>query len=234
MPGWLPADWRDTRCWPVEGSKEAIREWFYFQIETFGLGERDIPGLTAHRDHPDVAKWCDDTMHDALLLVAYLVDVEGVDMPLDAAKRIAEKQRPLVALRALRDRLFNAISPKAPAPVAGEQGEGTGKPRDEILKSLSLCVRQAYLAYHFAETKNGKRLKDQEAYDCLHEYGLPDNAGDLGELCDYELPGFDTWARYLGEARAALGEQKYTRRANRSKGRSIANADQVASPERDE
>lgn len=114
-----------------------------------------------------------------------------------------------------------------------EQGEGASKSRAEILQSLSACVRQAYLAYLLGETINGRHLEDQEAYDYIKENGFPEN-GDLGELTDYELPDFDTWARYVRKARKALGEQKYSRRANRPKGRSIATSDEVEPLARDE
>lgn len=128
-----------------------------------------------------------------------------------------------------------ATDQEPPANGASEQGEGTGKSRAEILQSLSASVRQAYLAYQLAETMNGKRLEDREAYDYIHEHGLPENAGDLGELTGYNLPdSFETWGRYVRKAREALSEQKYTPRANRAKGRSIATTDEVESPDRDE
>ncbi|HVA50199.1 MAG TPA: hypothetical protein VNH11_27820 [Pirellulales bacterium] len=131
-------------------------------------------------------------------------------------------------------RATDATDQAPPATGASEQSEGAGKSRAEILKSLSLCIRQAYFAFEFAQTMSGDKLEDREAYDYLHENGLHDNAGDLGELSDYELPVFETWRRYISEARRPLGEQKYSRRANRPKGRSIANADEVERPERDE
>ncbi|HWB14440.1 MAG TPA: hypothetical protein VG826_34760 [Pirellulales bacterium] len=143
VPAWLPPNWRDKRCWPIEGSVEAIREWFDHQIETFEQGENIFPGLTAHRDHPDVAKWLDDTTHDALLLVGYVIDVVKikVGMSRDDAERLTKEQRAHIALRALRDGLFNpppaAVGPpKAPGKKrkrSTERGEG----REKLISALT-------------------------------------------------------------------------------------------------
>lgn len=127
-----------------------------------------------------------------------------------------------------------AADHQPPATGGNEQGKGADKSQAEIQQSLSLCVRQAYFAYQLAELTNGKRLEDREAYDYIKENGLPENAGGLGDLTDYDLPVFDTFTRYLREARQALGEQKYRRRAGRSKGASIVSAGDVEPPNRDE
>lgn len=134
----------------------------------------------------------------------------------------------------IRQQLRPNDQEQRPRTGGNEQGEGAGESRAEILKRFSACVRQAYLAYQLAETMNGKRLEDREAYDYIKEYGLPDNAGDLGELSDYNLPAFDTWTRYLRDARQPLGEQKYNRRAKRPKGRSITTEDEIERPNRGE
>jgi hypothetical protein len=87
------------------------------------------------------------------------------------------------------------------------------------------AVRRAYLAFCYAETKAGKRLEDREAYNLLRDEGIPDDAGELG---DYKLPhAFDTWARYLRDARNVLDERKYTRRGGRPVGKSIVKGDQI-------
>ncbi|HEX5443977.1 MAG TPA: hypothetical protein VFW87_09125 [Pirellulales bacterium] len=98
--------------------------------------------------------------------------------------------------------------PEPPATGGSEKGEGVGKSRAEILQSLAISVREAYLAYELAETTKSKRLQDREAYEYIRGNGLPDKGGDLGELTDYEVPDFDTWARYLRRARNALGDHK--------------------------
>jgi hypothetical protein len=99
--------------------------------------------------------------------------------------------------------------------------------REELVRKMERSVRLAYLAFCYAESKAGKRLEDREAYNLLKEEGIPANRGGRGELEDYDLPAFDTWTRYLREARNVLGEQKYTRRAGRSRGKSIAQGDQI-------
>jgi hypothetical protein len=89
-------------------------------------------------------------------------------------------------------------------------------------KTLTKNQRLAYMAFQHAESCAGKSLKDKEAYEILHENGVSPDKGDLGELEGYKLPGYDTWARYVREARKALGEQKYSRRAGRPLTTSIA------------
>jgi len=102
--------------------------------------------------------------------------------------------------------------------------------REAKLKALQPAARKAYFTFLAAEANAGKRLDDREAYDRLKEQGLPDNAGDLGEMTDYTLPEFDTWSRHLRTARNAVGEQKYTRRAGRPLGRSIVKAHELERP----
>jgi hypothetical protein len=112
-------------------------------------------------------------------------------------------------------------------------GEGIGDNSEPTvgaakLESLAPADRKAYLAYQAIESKEGRRLKDREAFDLLKEHGLPDEARDSGELTDYELPfGFDTWARSLRNARLKLGEQKNTRRAGRVAGKSIVRHNEI-------
>ena len=95
------------------------------------------------------------------------------------------------------------------------------------MKDLEPAIRKAFLSYQYEETKQGRKLQDQEAYQLLKEEGIPDDGGDLGELSNYNLPAFETWVRQLRTARQALGEQKYTPRRGRQHGRSIARGDQV-------
>jgi len=112
---------------------------------------------------------------------------------------------------------------------AGEKDKGeVSTSPDEILKSLPNSVRRAYLACEFAESAKGKSLEDREAHEYIREYGFSQNAGDLGELENYDVPeSFETFARYVRVARNALDEQKYTPRAGRPQGPSVANANQV-------
>jgi hypothetical protein len=75
--------------------------------------------------------------------------------------------------------------------------------------------------------KEGKPLEDQEAYTLLKEKGIPTGAGERGELAEYQLPAFATWARYLRDARKVLNEQKYSRRRGRPHGPSVVRYDQI-------
>jgi hypothetical protein len=92
---------------------------------------------------------------------------------------------------------------------------------------LEPAVRKAYLSFHYAETIAGRQIAYREAYDWLHENGIDPSKDDFAESTDYELPSFDTWGRQVREARKALGEQKYSRRAGRATGSSIVRGDEI-------
>jgi hypothetical protein len=79
----------------------------------------------------------------------------------------------------------------------------------------------------YVESKVGKELKDHEAHEWLKENEIDTDKGDVGELADYQLPVLDTWSRQLRNARNALDEQKYTRRAGRATGRSIVSGREI-------
>jgi len=100
--------------------------------------------------------------------------------------------------------------------------------RDDVgdpsqVDDLPKAVRCAYWSFEAVEKKAGRSLEDREAWDLLNEKGLP----DLPELSAYKLPAFDTWSRYLRDARKARGEQKYSPRAGREGGSSIARHDEI-------
>jgi hypothetical protein len=130
-------------------------------------------------------------------------------------------------------------TPPPPAKTETSEGKGGAGPtpeqpatdpnakRKEVLAGLQPADRKAYLAYQYAETMAEKRLQDREAYDWLHENGIDAGKGDVGELADYKLPVFDTWAKQLRNARKPLGEQKYTRRGGRNTGRSIVSEREI-------
>jgi hypothetical protein len=134
------------------------------------------------------------------------------------------------------DRILSAL-PRT-ALVAGEaeagQNEKPAAGGEAVLRQLEPAVRKAYLAFQYAQTMNGRRLPDPEAYDWLKENGIDSDKGDVGELGDYQLPAFDTWSRQLRFARNLLGEQKYTRRAGRKHGQSIAKGNQIEYQKGDE
>lgn len=224
-PNWLSQGWR-LDDWPAVDTDLAWREWFDYAVAQLESGS-EFGAALEKTDRGYVHGKIE--LEHALLAVCHLNAFGRTRLSTAKAKPKLEKLPPVQALRAIRQRLFRRKprGEKRPTTGASEQGEGAGKSRAEILKSLPDCVRQAYMAYQFAETMNGKRLEDREAYDHIKENGLPDNAGDLGELSDYMLPVFDTWARYVRDARLALGEQKYNRKGRPPIGRSIVKADEV-------
>ena len=84
--------------------------------------------------------------------------------------------------------------------------------------------KKALYAYNVAEQRNDRELTDIEAHRWLKEHIA---ASDHGDESDYNLPSFDTWSRYLRQARRKLGQSKYHRQADRTSGRSIVKANQI-------
>jgi hypothetical protein len=119
--------------------------------------------------------------------------------------------------------IVNAADPEATQTVALLPEIRESNSVQDLIRS----VRNAYLAYEYAVSENQRELQDREAYDYLKEHGLPSDTRDLGELEGYRLPSFDTWSRQVRDARRQLGQQKYSRRANRTTGRSITHQDRL-------
>lgn len=113
---------------------------------------------------------------------------------------------------------------QASAPVATQETP-TGSSIAPAVLPRRLML--AWLSYGAAEHRAGRRLTDGEAYKLLREEGFPDDDPRFGELGDYEPGAFETWSRYLREARKLLGEQKYTPRVGRVTGKSAVRRDQV-------
>jgi hypothetical protein len=76
-----------------------------------------------------------------------------------------------------------------------------------IVKMLPKVVLNSYRQYQCAEMQLGEKATDKQAWNWLRKE-------------DGDVPAFLTWARYLRQARKALGENKNTPRAGRA-GRSI-------------
>jgi len=119
-------------------------------------------------------------------------------------------------LRELASRLDNRTDKKI---AIDEHTEGDG------LADLKPSERKAYLAHEYAETKEGRRLTDREAWEYLDEHGIGDD-GD--ELSTYDLPLSGTYADYMNRARRKLGEPKYAPRGQRShRSRSIQKRSEI-------
>jgi hypothetical protein len=127
----------------------------------------------------------------------------------------------------LRELAARAGEVWTPPPSPPNQRSAEPVERDEYIQRMERAVRLAYLAFYYAESRAGRRLEDREAHELLKEEGIPEGAGERGELAEYQLPSFDTWSRYLREARSQLGEQKHTRRSGRQHGKSIMSGDQI-------
>ena len=94
--------------------------------------------------------------------------------------------------------------------------EGTAETfrRELLLEQMPRSAREAYKGYRIAVESVGPGIRDRDAWDWLASHCPP----------GYRLPDFDTWARYLREARRLLGEQKNSPRDGRS-GRSTTGPD---------
>jgi hypothetical protein len=139
----------------------------------------------------------------------------------------------------VRKEIEKALTEAVAKPDEGEGRGGAGTApgqeqlplaptRESVRRRLEPAVRKAYLAYQYAEGCVERRLEDREAYEWLRENGIDQGKSDLDELTDYELPdSLETFRRYLGTARKSLGESKYTRRAGRKLGRTIARGSEI-------
>src|SRR5262249_19239022 len=116
--------------------------------------------------------------------------------------------------------------PEEPPPVTDDADGDVGTK----CQSIKPAAHKAYLSFEYAESKAGKCLKHRDAYDLIKEEGIPEDKGKLGELIDYELPDYNTWTRYLRQARNVLSEQKNTPRGGRQTRKSIVRCDQVEHP----
>ncbi len=164
----------------------------------------------------------------------------GVDGLMDAIERESQ-----AAMEVCNANLVSAVAGRTEHDERKSEGNGgadsTRKQpptdpnvkRKEVMDGLEPADRKAYLAFQYAEKMAEKQLQDHEAYDWLKENGIETDKSDVGELADYDLRTFETWAKQLRNARKPLGEQKYTRRAGRGKGRSIVTGQEIECPGRD-
>jgi len=122
-------------------------------------------------------------------------------------------------IRVLSEELGQSAGPQ----ITDDAGPGASAGEVKLGKRFLL----AWKSFQRAVDEHGVTLPDREAYDWLKNVDqLQDlEPGDL--LYDYELPPFDSWARYLRKARNVLGQNKYSPRAGRDTGRSIVRPEQV-------
>ena len=91
--------------------------------------------------------------------------------------------------------------------IGPAETRGQSRRSDSRSPELKACEHMAYLMYGLAcrELSDGVRLpKDREAYRWLKEHDA------LVSKHRYELPDFETWARYVRAARKRHGDQKNT------------------------
>jgi hypothetical protein len=109
-------------------------------------------------------------------------------------------------------------TPSDPTPSNAQSNPAIETQGGGGLDSLPPARAKAYSQFRWAIDSNpefGTKTTDREAYDWLEEYLEKD-----------ELPTFETWSRYLRQARNRLGQLKNRPRRGRT-GRSVARGDQL-------
>ena len=182
---------------------------------------------------PRIALLCSTNAHETAIVKAIEVAVrfqrgENVDGCLwgdEEYKRLRYELR--------REAVQLANDPKRKPqeiPPAGNEAQveaDTNKPR-----KLTGAVRLAYLSNQRAESFAERSLTDRKAYDWLSENDWQTGKTDAGELADYDLPEFNTWRRYVVEARRILNESRYETRSGRRGGKSIVKASEIEPPKK--
>ena len=140
----------------------------------------------------------------------------------DAARRLAQQVRTL-HLALLEEEELNRTRQEAKAAEASAAGAAvTRAKRDEKAAEAPVApqVEIAYQEYQQAEGKlkkpSGQRPTDRACY-----------AWVKANVARSDLPGFETWSRYVRRARRNRREQKNTPRAGRQHGRSVVEAKDV-------
>ncbi len=109
-----------------------------------------------------------------------------------------------------------------------EEPGGQPAAGEEAAQATALPERAnvAYGQYEQAEKRLAEQDIDKPTDRQCYDWVKAHNDGD-------PLPAFETWQRYVREARRHLGEQKNTTRAGRQYGRSIVPAAELEPPEDD-
>jgi hypothetical protein len=106
---------------------------------------------------------------------------------------------------------------------AAEQG-GAGQAEGDSESaegSLKPSREKAYRLFQWAMEQNPDLKTDREVYDWLQD--RPDFPKEFEEL-----PSFQSWAKYLRDARAHYGDHKHTPRRNKAiSGKSVVHRDQI-------
>lgn len=97
-----------------------------------------------------------------------------------------------------------ASLPAETQPATGN--EAGAEDLTEQQKDLKPIYEAAFQAYKVAEKSLSAKCTDKQAYDWLK-----DNA-----IADYDLPAFETWAKYVRKARKYYGDSKNTPRGGRT------------------
>jgi hypothetical protein len=101
---------------------------------------------------------------------------------------------------------------------AGRADERKRKVGEKIDDQLKPSREKAYRLFQWATGQKPDLTRDRDVYDWLQEHS------DVLE----ELPRFDTWSKYLREARAHYQDHKHTPRSTKTpSGKSVVRRDQI-------
>jgi len=139
-------------------------------------------------------------------------------------KRLAEQQAAAPAHSPDEKQPASGTAPGVPEGKDGQCLEE--KEPEDPLEGLPDRVRRAYAQYLFAmkqyEGEAGGQPTDRELYAWLKRRS------------EERLPAFETWVRYVRQARQALGEQKNSPRGGREHGWSIVSCHDIEPPHQEE
>ena len=116
-----------------------------------------------------------------------------------------------------------AVPKLSPPPVAAKEGSNAGSAKPKHLpERAATALKQWQQAVTRLREEGNDSPTDFQCHECFKE----SNDGE-------KLPEFETWQRYLRQARNYANDQKNTPRAGREHGRSMVRPDDVAPEEAD-
>lgn len=231
LPARMAADWLLTVAPPLTYASDLGR--VADALDT--VIRRDTPpdvaaALKAWRDATEQLGDNANVMHaDGAWFAVWMIE-----QTTDEAALLDRPDLPAIPWGKIADALGNLSDSTPPdATAEGLTGDDATPPEGKALDKRLLL---AYLAFKYAEARLGRRLRDREAWEYLHEYGIDEEKGDAGELVDWKLPRFGTFTRYVSAARTYFGEQKHKPRKAKAPptGRSIVKAAEIENQHRDE
>ncbi len=196
--------------WPKTDSVDAIRQWIACTVQALEQWQASLQA-PAKGDDVISAGIAQQACQDAVQSARRCRERHGIT---NAPER--PKDESLTAVLWFLDELEQAVSA---APIETSSGGKLDKPTSVATTTLrepqtQLVERfeKAYRAYKWAEQqlviRGAENVTDRQAWEFLTEHGFD----------GYKPESFDTWQRYVREARKFHDERKNTRRGGREGG----------------